>query len=101
MQEATGDSIDPAYVDQGDTGERAAKAAADHGTALEVVKRPEAQRGFALLPRRWVVERAFTWMARFRRLAAITNDGPSPSPDCTSSPSASSSDARRRLRSSP
>ena len=49
--------------------ERAAKAAADHGIALEVVKLPEAKRGFVLLPRRWVVERAFAWMARFRRLA--------------------------------
>ncbi len=69
VQEATGDSMDLAYVDQGYTGERAAKAAADRGTALEVVKLPEAKRGFALLPRRWVVERAFAWMARFRRLA--------------------------------
>ncbi|MBB2961461.1 transposase [Methylobacterium sp. R2-1] len=69
MQKATGDSVDLAYVDQGCTGERAAKAAADHGIALEVVKLPEAKRGFVLLPRRWVVERAFAWMARFRRLA--------------------------------
>lgn len=30
---------------------------------------PEAKRTFVLLPRRWVVERAFAWMARFRRLA--------------------------------
>ncbi len=29
----------------------------------------EAKRGFVLLPRRWVVERSFGWMARFRRLA--------------------------------
>ena len=36
---------------------------------LEVVKHPEAKRGFALLPRRWVVERSQGWMARFRRLA--------------------------------
>ena len=28
-----------------------------------------AKRGFVLLPRRWVVERSFAWMARFRRLA--------------------------------
>ncbi len=37
--------------------------------ALEVVKLPEAKKGFVLLPRRWVVERSFTWAARFRRLA--------------------------------
>jgi transposase len=36
---------------------------------LEVIKLPTAKRGFVLLPRRWVVERSFGWMARFRRLA--------------------------------
>lgn len=30
---------------------------------------PEAKRGFVLLPRCWVVERSFAWMARFRSLA--------------------------------
>jgi transposase len=34
-----------------------------------VVKFPEARRGFVLLPRRWVVERSFAWVARFKRLA--------------------------------
>jgi transposase len=43
-------------------------AAANH-MKLEVVKRPEANSGFVLLPRRWVVERSQGWMARFRRLA--------------------------------
>ena len=39
------------------------------GIRLEVVKLPEVKRGFVLLPRRWVVERGFAGMARFRRLA--------------------------------
>ncbi len=39
------------------------------GIRLEVVKLPEAQKGFVLLPRRWVVERSFAWLSRFRRLA--------------------------------
>ena len=34
-----------------------------------MVKLPEAKRGFLLLPRRWVVERSFAWIVRFRRLA--------------------------------
>ena len=34
-----------------------------------MIKLPTAKRGFVLLPRRWVVERSFAWMARFRRLA--------------------------------
>ena len=69
VQEATGESVNLAFVDQGYTGERPVQAAAAHGIALNVVRLPEAKRGFVLLPRRWVVERAFAWMARFRRLA--------------------------------
>jgi transposase len=69
VQEATGESVELAYVDQGYTGDHAAEAAGAHGIALEVVKLPEAKHGFVLLPRRWVVERSFAWMARFRRLA--------------------------------
>src|ERR671916_209212 len=69
VQVATGESVDLAYVDQGYTGERAAAAAREHGIELEVVKLPEAKRGFVLLPRRWVVERTFAWATRFRRLA--------------------------------
>src|SRR3954471_18385253 len=54
IQEATGDSVRLAFVDQGYTGETAADAAATEGIALHVVKLPEAKRGFVLLPRRWV-----------------------------------------------
>jgi transposase len=69
VQKVTGQSVELAYVDQGYTGERAASAAQAHGLRLEVVKLPQAKRGFVLLPRRWVVERSFGWAARFRRLA--------------------------------
>ncbi len=69
VQEATGDAVEVAFVDQGYTGDEAAAAAEQHGIRLEVVKLPTAKRGFVLLPRRWVVERSFAWMARFRRLA--------------------------------
>ncbi len=69
VQEATGRSVEVAFVDQGYTGEQAAEDAAAHGMRLEVVKLPEAKRGFVLLPRRWVVERSSAWAARFRRLA--------------------------------
>ena len=68
IQEATGESVELAYVDQGYTGERASGFAAEHGIQLEVVKHEEAKRGFVLLPRRWVVERDFAWASRFRRL---------------------------------
>ena len=69
VQAVTGGSVELAYVDQGYTGEDVAAAAAAAGITLEVVKLPEAKRGFVLLPRRWVVERSISWMRRFRRLA--------------------------------
>jgi transposase len=69
IQETTGDKVEVAFVDQGDTGEEPAAAAAVQAVRLEVVKPEEAKRGFILLPRRWVVERSFAWAARFRRLA--------------------------------
>jgi transposase len=69
VQQATGQSVGLAYVDQGYTGQAAADAAAAQGIQLEVVKLSTAKRGFVLLPRRWVVERSFAWLARFRRLA--------------------------------
>src|SRR3954452_1521998 len=69
VQDATGENVTLAYVDQGYTGERPAEAARAHGIVLEVVAPPAAKRGFVLLPRRWVVERSFAWMARCRRLA--------------------------------
>jgi transposase len=69
VQEVTGESVELIYADQGYTGERAEDAAEAHGMTLEVVKLSEAKKGFVLLPRRWVVERSFGWLARFRRLA--------------------------------
>jgi transposase len=69
VQGVTGEVVEIAFVAQGYTGEQAAEDAAMHGILLEVVKLPEAKRGFALLPRRWVVERSFAWAARSRRLA--------------------------------
>lgn len=69
VQDATGETVALAFVDQGYTGEQPAADAEAHGIRLEVVKHTEAKRGFVLLPRRWVVERSFGWMARFRRLA--------------------------------
>ncbi len=69
IQEVTGEMVEVGFVDQGYTGDQPKADAAAHGIRLEVVKLPEAKRGFVLLPKRWVVERSFAWMARFRRLA--------------------------------
>ena len=69
IQEVTDGKVEIAFVDQGYTGEDAAQQAEQEGIRLEVVKHTEAKRGFVLLPRRWVVERTFGWLGRFRRLA--------------------------------
>ena len=61
------------------------EAAAKKGKNLEVVKRPAGririyndelraewipiERGFTVLPRRWVVERTFVWIGRYRRMS--------------------------------
>lgn len=39
------------------------------GWVLEIVKRSDAVKGFKVLPHRWVVERTFGWLGRYRRLA--------------------------------
>lgn len=36
---------------------------------LDIVERDEDQDGFEVLPRRWVVERTFAWLGRYRRLS--------------------------------
>ena len=36
---------------------------------LEIVKRPDGTKGFLLLPKRWIVERTFAWLGRYRRLS--------------------------------
>jgi putative transposase len=39
------------------------------GWVLEIVKRTDDMKGFKLLPHRWVVERTFGWLGRYRRLS--------------------------------
>lgn len=36
---------------------------------LEIVKRSDDVKGFAVLPKRWIVERTFGWLGRYRRLS--------------------------------
>ncbi|EYB68617.1 transposase, IS4 [Deinococcus phoenicis] len=67
-QEITGGMLEVAFVDQDYTGEATQAAARQSNIELIVVKRQDASRGFILLPKRWVVERSFAWLSRFRRL---------------------------------
>jgi transposase len=69
VQVATGQQVQKAFADQGYTGAAAAAQAQAHQIDLVVVQLPTAKKGFVLLPRRWIVERTFAWLGRFRRLA--------------------------------
>ena len=55
-----------APTDSGYAGEKVAKATL---IAVEIVRKNPGQVGFAVNPRRWVVERFFAWIGRNRRLA--------------------------------
>ena len=69
MQEATKETVEVAFLDGVYKGTVDHGAAQAEGIRLDVVTVPEGQRGFVLLPRRWVVECSFAWVNRFRRLA--------------------------------
>jgi putative transposase len=43
--------------------------ASECGWELQVIKRTDKEKGFKLLPKRWVVERTFGWLGRYRRLS--------------------------------
>jgi putative transposase len=57
------------WVDGGYQAGFARWARAELGWAVEAVTRPPGATGFAVLPRRWVVERSFAWIGRYRRLS--------------------------------
>jgi putative transposase len=57
------------WVDQGDNPHVIDWARAIGGWVVEIVATPKDQKGCAVLPRRWVVERTFAWLGRCRRLS--------------------------------
>jgi len=57
------------FADRVYRGKQLPAALADCGPwNIEIVERPKGEKGFQLLPRRWVVERTFAWLGRCRRL---------------------------------
>ncbi len=52
------------------TGAKTAKAVARTGRwRIEIVERSATAVGFEVLPKRWIVDRTFAWVSRFRRMA--------------------------------
>jgi putative transposase len=47
--------------------------------ALEIVTRRDDARGFAVIPKRWIVERTFGWFGRYRRLSKDFETNPASS----------------------
>jgi putative transposase len=57
------------WADGGYAGQLLDWVRAAGGWTLEIVKRCDDLKGFVVLPRRWVVERTFAWLGRYRRLS--------------------------------
>ena len=56
------------WADGGYAGELVVNVKRWYGRALEIVKRSDAGK-FVVLPKRWIVERTFAWLGRYRRLS--------------------------------
>jgi putative transposase len=57
------------WADGGYAGKLVAWVKETCGWALEIVKRGADVSGFQVLPKRWIVERTFAWLGRYRRLS--------------------------------
>ncbi len=57
------------FADGGYRGELIDKVKKIHGWMIDIVLRNENQKAFTVLPKRWVVERTFSWFESYRRLS--------------------------------
>lgn len=57
------------WADGGYSGQLIEWVSEKYGWVLEIVKRSDDVTGFKVLPKRWIVERTFAWLNRFRRLS--------------------------------
>ncbi len=57
------------WADGGFSGDDFAQTARRLGRDVEVVRRSDDVKGFTVLPKRWIVERTFAWLGRYRRLS--------------------------------
>ena len=56
------------WADGGYAGELAENVRRWYGRAIEIVKRSDVGK-FVVLPKRWIVERTFAWLGKYRRLS--------------------------------
>ena len=61
--------LEKIWADGGYAGQLVGWAATTGGWLLEIVKRTDTLAKFVVLPKRWIVERTFGWLGRYRRLS--------------------------------
>jgi putative transposase len=69
LTEATKSRLQKIWADGGYRGQLIDWVQEHLETILEIVSRDPSLSGFQVLPRRWVVERTFAWLGRYRRLS--------------------------------
>jgi len=57
------------WADGGYAGRFVEEAKLIYGRIIEIVKRSDDVTGFKVLPKRWIVERTFSWLGKYRRLS--------------------------------
>ena len=62
-------TVEKIWADWAYTGYELKVFAANIGKDLEIIKRSEEKKGFNVSPIRWIVERTFGWLGRYRRLS--------------------------------
>ena len=60
--------LEKIWADGGYAGKLVESTRRDFGWDLEIVKRSDDMTGFVVRPHRWIVERTFGWLGRFRRM---------------------------------
>jgi hypothetical protein len=73
-----GTSVRFVFADGGFAGRLLGWAQTILQTTLHIVRKPADQRGFAVIPRRWAVERTFAWLTAHRRPARDHERDPGP-----------------------
>jgi len=69
QMEAAGDRLKTIYADGGYAGHLEDVFSYFCGWNLQIINKLPDQKGFVLLPKRWVVERTFAWLYQYRRLS--------------------------------
>lgn len=62
-------NVELIWADRGYSGELVERTSLDRDYEIEIVKHSEKQTGFKVLPKRWIVERTFSWILKNRRLS--------------------------------